>query len=67
MPTYTVLIPWTNSQGTFKPGDTVELPTDSPADEVEVGRLINYGIVEEAAAPVTSTLVPEPESAPPSA
>jgi hypothetical protein len=57
MPTFRVLIPWTNEQGTHSPDDTVELPTESAAEQSEVDRLINYGILEpgstkDAPAPV---------------
>lgn len=56
MPRYRVLIPWTNDAGEHAPGDTVMLTRDSPAEEVEVDRLINYKIIE----PATET-VEEPE------
>lgn len=48
MPRYRVLIPWTNADGEHAPGDTVMLTRDSPAEEVEVDRLIEYKIVEPA-------------------
>lgn len=48
MPRYRVLIPWTNDEGEHAPGDTVVLTRDSPADEVEVDRLIDYKIIEPA-------------------
>lgn len=69
MPRYRVLIPWTNDQGTFGPGtdnDTIELSRDTPADEVEVDRLISYGIIEPATETVESEedTQDEPETAP---
>jgi hypothetical protein len=48
MPRYRVLIPWTNDTGEHAPGDIVMLTRDSPAEEVEVDRLIAYKIVEPA-------------------
>lgn len=48
MPRYRVLIPWTNADGEHAPGDTVMLTRDSPAEEVEVDRLIEYKIIEPA-------------------
>jgi hypothetical protein len=48
MPRYRVLIPWTNADGEHAPGDTVMLTRDSPAEEVEVDRLIAYKIIEAA-------------------
>jgi hypothetical protein len=48
MPRYRVLIPWTNADGEHAPGDMVMLTRDSPAEEVEVDRLINYKIIEPA-------------------
>lgn len=57
MPSYTVLIPWKNETGDHSPGATVELSTDTPAQRVEVDKLINYGIVE-----VAPEKAPEPET-----
>lgn len=48
MPRYRVLIPWTNADGEHAPGDIVMLTHDSPAEEVEVDRLIAYKIIEPA-------------------
>lgn len=62
MPHYRVLIPWTNADGEHEPGDTVLLNRDSPAEEVEVDRLINYGIIEPAT--MTAEESEEPESTP---
>lgn len=48
MPRYRVLMSWTDDQGEHKYGDTVTLPADSPAEQAEVARLIEYGVIEPA-------------------
>jgi hypothetical protein len=59
MPRYRVLQDgWTDASGKHKLDSTVELSRDTPAEAVEVDRLIDYGIIE----PATMTAEePEPE------
>lgn len=55
MATYTVLIAWTDEEGTRQPGDTVELEAGDAREEVEIDRLIRYGVVAPAPAPQKDT------------
>jgi hypothetical protein len=63
MPSYTVLIPWKNESGDHSPGTVVELSTETAPEQVEVDKLINYGIIEPAPEPVAEEAVPENETA----
>jgi hypothetical protein len=47
---FEVLMVWTDSQGEHKPGDVVELPTETPAEKVEADKLVRYGIIQEKSA-----------------
>lgn len=46
MSTYRVLIPWTGMDGQHAPGDEVTLTPHTPAEQVEVERLVAYGVIE---------------------
>jgi hypothetical protein len=49
MPRYRVLQDgWTDASGKHAEGDMIMLTRDSPAEEVEVDRLIDYKIIEPA-------------------
>lgn len=50
MATFEVLIEWTDTEGKHAPGDTVELDTGTPAQQVEVDKLVRYGIIQEKSA-----------------
>lgn len=43
---YKVLMPWTNDDGEHKPGEIVEIVTETASEKVEVDKLVRYGIVE---------------------
>lgn len=45
---YRVLLGWTDAEGEHAVGDTVERVTRNPAEEVELGLLIEYGVIEPA-------------------
>lgn len=45
MKNYPVLRHWITDEGEYQPGDTVSLPSETPAEQVELTTLINYGIV----------------------
>jgi hypothetical protein len=50
MPRYRVLQDgWTDASGKHELDSIVELSRDTPAEAVEVDRLIDYGIIEPAA------------------
>lgn len=51
MTAYEVLIPWTDDEGEHKPGDTVRLGAGDAREQVEVDRLVRYGVVAPAPAP----------------
>jgi hypothetical protein len=56
MPRYRVLQDgWTDDSGEHELGSTVELSRDTPAEAVEVDRLIAYGVIEPATQKTTST------------
>jgi hypothetical protein len=56
MPRYRVLMDgWTDASGKHEEGETVELSRDTPEENAEVDRLINYGIVEPATAKKPTT------------
>jgi hypothetical protein len=58
MPRYRVLQDgWTDASGAHELDSIVELSRDTPAEAVEIDRLIDYGIIE----PATMT-AEEPES-----
>jgi hypothetical protein len=63
MPRYTVLIPWKNESGDHSPDTVVELSTDTPPEQVEVDKLINYGIIAPAPDPEPVEAAPENEAA----
>lgn len=50
MTAYEVLIPWTDEEGAHEPGDTVELDAGDAREQVEIDRLIRYGVVAPASA-----------------
>ena len=50
MAAYTVLIDWTDEEGSHNPGDTVELDAGDAREQVEVDRLVAYGVVAPAPA-----------------
>lgn len=64
MTAYEVLIDWTDDEGSHKPGDTVQLDAGDAREEVEVDRLIRYGIVAPARAAQKDTSKTATQSAP---
>jgi hypothetical protein len=51
MATYTVLVDWTDDEGAHKPGDTIKLDAGDAREQVEIDRLVSYGVVAPAPAP----------------
>jgi hypothetical protein len=49
MATYKVLSKLVNADGTHEPGDTVEIPYQTPGEKVAADKLVSYGILEESA------------------
>lgn len=64
MTAYEVLIDWTDEEGSHRPGDTVRLDPGDAREQVEIDRLIRYGIVAVQEDLSKTASQPEAEPAP---